>query len=171
VRAILPLALIFFGASCIFAQEQESKLVDRLLRPDMAMSNPAQTKQFSGGSRQEMSKSANVKEFSATASNAPKEFGGKKNFLSRIFGGHQFHGGDTNADVSTRSIASTAPATIGTQTSSLARSNSDGGKAVGTRQFAATGPFLERGKSQKALSAQDTPLTVDQVRELLNRNK
>jgi hypothetical protein len=164
------LAVIFFGASCLFAQEQESKLVDRLLRPDMTLSNPAQAKQFSGG-RQAASKSATVKEFSASASNVPKEFGGKKSFLSRMFGGHRFHGGETNADVSTRSIAPTAPATIGTQTSSLARSNSDEGKAVGTPQFAATGPFLERGKSQKALSAQDRPLTVDEVRELLNRNK
>lgn len=33
------------------------------------------------------------------------------------------------------------------------------------------GPFLDRGKSQKALSARDKPLTIEQVRELLNKNK
>ena len=34
-----------------------------------------------------------------------------------------------------------------------------------------TGPFLGQGKSQKALHAQDRPLTIDEVRELLNKNK
>jgi hypothetical protein len=171
VRAILPFVVIFCGASCLFAQEQESKLVDRLLRPDMTLANSAQTKQFNGAGGQAAARSASVKEFSASASAEPKEFGGKKSFLSRMFGGHRLRAGDTNADVSTRSSASAGPASLGRQTSILARSNSDEGKAVGTRQFAATGPFLERGKSQKALSAQDRPLTVDEVRELLNRNK
>ena len=39
------------------------------------------------------------------------------------------------------------------------------------RDFPGTRPFLVQGKSQKALSQQDKPLTIDQVRELLNKNK
>ena len=38
-------------------------------------------------------------------------------------------------------------------------------------EFSGTRPFLVRGKSQKALSQQDRPLSIDEVRELLNKNK
>ena len=40
-----------------------------------------------------------------------------------------------------------------------------------SHSFAGNRPFLGQGKSQKALSAQDRPLTIEQVRELLNKNK
>ena len=37
--------------------------------------------------------------------------------------------------------------------------------------FAGERPFLAEGKSQKWLHAQDHPLSIDEVRELLNKNK
>jgi hypothetical protein len=52
-----------------------------------------------------------------------------------------------------------------------ARVAQENGNGVVGVPFAGTRPFLGRGKSQKALSARDTPLTVEQVRELLNKNK
>ena len=39
------------------------------------------------------------------------------------------------------------------------------------REYASTRLFLDKGKSQKALHAQDKPLTIEQVRELLNKSK
>jgi len=39
------------------------------------------------------------------------------------------------------------------------------------REYAGNRPFLDKGKSQKSLSAQNKPLTIEQVRELLNKNK
>ncbi|MBA2744260.1 MAG: hypothetical protein H0U43_08155, partial [Chthoniobacterales bacterium] len=48
----------------------------------------------------------------------------------------------------------------------------DAQKAVATSEFDdARRPFLVQGKSQKSLSAKDEPLTLEQVRELLNKNK
>jgi hypothetical protein len=44
-------------------------------------------------------------------------------------------------------------------------------KKYATGDFAGNRPFLGQGKSQKALHAQDRPLTIDEVRELLNKNK
>jgi hypothetical protein len=44
-------------------------------------------------------------------------------------------------------------------------------RAIATRDFASSRTFLDQGKSQKALSQQDKPLTIEQVRELLNKNK
>jgi hypothetical protein len=39
------------------------------------------------------------------------------------------------------------------------------------REYAGNRPFLDRGKSQKSLDAHDKPLTIEQVRELLNKSK
>jgi hypothetical protein len=58
-----------------------------------------------------------------------------------------------------------ATATYATQS---AREN---GKNVPGAPFASSRPFSVQGKSQKALNARDTPLTIEQVRELLNKNK
>ena len=52
-----------------------------------------------------------------------------------------------------------------------ARVAPESGRSVAVGSFAGNRPFLGRGKSQKALSARDTPLTIEQVRELLNKNK
>ena len=39
------------------------------------------------------------------------------------------------------------------------------------REYASNRPFLDKGKSQKSLHALDKPLTIEQVRELLNKSK
>jgi hypothetical protein len=39
------------------------------------------------------------------------------------------------------------------------------------RDYAGIRPFLDQGKSQKSLSAQNKQLTIEQVRELLNKSK
>ena len=39
------------------------------------------------------------------------------------------------------------------------------------RDYAGTRTFLDKGKSQKILSAQSKPLTIEEVRELLNKSK
>ena len=42
---------------------------------------------------------------------------------------------------------------------------------VASRTFAGQREFREQGKSQKSLDRQNPSLTIDQVRELLNKNK
>ena len=44
-------------------------------------------------------------------------------------------------------------------------------RAIATGNFTNSRAFLDKGKSQKALSQQSKPLTIEQVRELLNKNK
>jgi hypothetical protein len=53
----------------------------------------------------------------------------------------------------------------------LVRNASDSDKKNSVAAFSGNRPFLDKGKSQKALSQHDTPLTIEQVRELLNKNK
>jgi len=69
------------------------------------------------------------------------------------------------------------PPSIGSNPTELAvapyatQSARENGKNVPGTPFAGSRRFLVQGKSQKALNARDTPLTIEQVRELLNKNK
>ena len=44
-------------------------------------------------------------------------------------------------------------------------------QAISSTDYAAQRRFVEQGKSQKSLGRQNPPLTIEQVRELLNKNK
>ena len=57
------------------------------------------------------------------------------------------------------------------QTPSGLRNAPQAGKKVASRVYPGNRPFLGEGKSQKSLNQQNAPLTIDQVRELLNKNK
>jgi hypothetical protein len=61
--------------------------------------------------------------------------------------------------------------TFSTSSTVQVRETTDNDKKVGTRGFAGERSFLAQGKSQKALDRRNPPLTLDQVRELLNKNK
>jgi hypothetical protein len=47
----------------------------------------------------------------------------------------------------------------------------ESGTTSPTRDFGGSRPFLAEGKSQKALRTKNKPLTIEQVRELLNKSK
>ena len=47
----------------------------------------------------------------------------------------------------------------------------DANRVVASRDFADRRQFTAQGKSQKSLDRQNPPMTIDQVRELLNKNK
>lgn len=154
--------LAFATAAC--AQEQERKLVDRLLNPDTKLSNPDQNKKFNGGT-EAPTRSASTKAFYVSEKKLTKSFLADRQAPTSTF--------------STRNYT-TKPATVPTSPpmkvfqTKKARdisTNSSSTKKYATRDFAGNRPFLGQGKSQKALHAQDRPLTIDEVRELLNKNK
>ncbi len=77
------------------------------------------------------------------------------------------------ADISSRSIIPKSGEPYPTPAySDGARNASDADKSLSVLNFRDRDrAFLVRGKSQKALSAQDRQLTIAEVRELLNKNK
>ena len=55
--------------------------------------------------------------------------------------------------------------------SSLVQTASDEGKVAATREYTDGRPIIGKGTRQKILNQEDKPLTIDQVRELLNKSK
>ncbi len=166
----LLLGLMIF-TSAARAQEQENKLVDRLLRPDTSLSNSAQNKKFTAVEGTSIDKKFVAREFYSGKPKPARTFGDAKSFLSKIFGTGKYGHADATANAKTNAEPAYANAKFQTQKSSLARSSSFAGKSAKTREYADNRPFLGEGTRQKQLSQQEHPMTIDEVRELLNKSR
>jgi hypothetical protein len=170
VRMIIVSMALLAVVSATSAQEQESKLVDRIMKPNMSLVNSAQNKEF-GTTGTSIVKQAPSKSFRTADKSLAKPFAAGRPFSPRQFATRHFGAGDAIANTSTRTQLTktdpihVAPSVYGTRVAP------ENGRSLTVAPFAGNRPFLGRGKSQKALSAQDTPLTIEQVRELLNKNK
>ena len=166
MRAAVLFALAFLAlATAGYAQEQERKLVDRLLSPDTKLSNSEQNKKFNGGT-EAATRSASTKTFYVSEKKLTKSFVADRQAPTSSFSTRSYT--TKSATVPTSSLPMKGFETKKAQNVST---NAYPTKKYATRDFAGNRPFLEQGKSQKALRAQDRPLTIDEVRELLNKNK
>src|SRR6266480_797745 len=148
VRKLVATSLLLVAAfSFARAQDQESKLVDRLLRPDMTLQNAAQKKTFIAAGGTSINKQATVGTFYVQEKSNSKGFSGTRGFSAQQFNSQSFPNTRSTRD---------AP-------------QSD--KKIASHSYAENRPFLDQGKSQKSLNRQNAPLTIEQVRELLNKNK
>jgi hypothetical protein len=153
------------------AQDQEKKLIDRLLKPDMTLQNDAQTKKFVGDGSASINKRANVGTFYVHQKPRSKNFSATRDFATTEFYSQTYRGGRTAHEVSSQQTLSNSKSAYANQTAHSVRDAAQSGKKVPSRAYAGNRPFLDEGKSQKSLNRQNEPLTIEQVRELLNKNK
>jgi hypothetical protein len=146
------------------AQDQDRKLVQRLLEPDMKLQNSAQNKKFSGISDLTTA-SASTHQFYVPDRKLTRNFAGTHEFATGAFRSRSF--------ATKTAYVHRAPGTrtFATKTARDVRAAREAPAKFPAREFAGTWPFLGRGKSQQALHAQDHPLSIDEIRELLNKNK
>jgi hypothetical protein len=156
--------------SCARAQDQERKLVDRLLRPDMTMQNSEQKKRFIADGTS-INKKATVGTFYVEKKSNSKTFAGTHEFSTREFNSRSFHGSRSSFENSPHQVIGNSGYAYPTRAARSSRDAPQSHKKVASRAYAENRPFLEEGKSQKSLSRQNAPLTIEQVRELLNKNK
>jgi hypothetical protein len=152
------------------AQEQEHKLVERLLKPDTALQNHAQNKKFKFANAS-IDKRAQVGAFYVQEKSRPKSFTAVRGFGTRGFGSRSFYETDWKASASSQPAPIGARRSYATSNATSAHAAHDAEKETDTRDFAANRPFRVEGKSQKSLSRKNPPMTIEQVRELLNKNK
>ena len=162
--------LIIAGPCCVHAQDQEKKLVDRLLKPDMALQNEAQNKKFVGDGSASMNKRANVGTFFFHQKSHSKSFG-TQDFSTTQFYSQTYRGGRTAHEVSSQQTVGNSKAAYANQTARGIGNAPQSGKKVPSRAYAGNRPFLDQGTNQKSLNKKNEPLTIEQVRELLNKNK
>src|SRR6266480_2037794 len=164
VRLSLLVLAFLALATASYAQEQERKLVDRLLSPNTKLANPDQNKKFTGG-LEAPTRSAATKSFYISEKKLSKSFVADRSAPTTSFRTRNYP--TQAATVPTLQPMRDFP----TKKASAASQAAHPTKRYATRDFAGNRPFLGQGKSQKSLHAQDRPLTIDEVRELLNKNK
>ena len=171
VRWILPIATLFAFVSTAVGQRQDDKLIERLLRPNVSTVNPAQTKQFrTKGSEAE--KELSVKNIILSDNTVvTPAFESSRTLSPREFAVRHFRTGSSSTDQN-KQFRETESATVEIFSSaSASRVAAENDHHVMTDSFRGTRSFAIEGKSQKALHGYDRPLTIEQVRELLNKNK
>jgi len=169
VRTRLAIAFVLLSIASANAQQQDKKLLDRLLKPDASLQLNVQDKQFVAGGAV-LTKKARTKPFFVSQRSWEKQYGGTKEFQAKEFAAAQSRFASRQADTSSRNKLTKIDSPYST-TAYVTRDAIDAAKKVDTADYPGARPFLLRGKSQKSLSAQDRQLTIDEVRELLNKNK
>jgi hypothetical protein len=170
VRFALYFCLLFTLAGIACAQEQEKKLLDRLLKPDMSLQSEAQGKQFVANGAT-ITRKAHTKSFFVSERKPERGFWNTKRVDAKEFATESSRDAQKTANLSTRTRIAKADVPYSTSIYGDVRTLHDAGKAAPVSDYPGTRPFLDKGKSQKSLSAQHPPLTIDEVRELLNKNK
>lgn len=168
---LVALLTLLIGISPTVAQEQENKLMDRLLKPNTSLANSAQNKKFVATGGGSFDKRAPSKSFYSPEKTLTRTFTGEQAFTPQQFAARHFRAGDSAAYLSTRSQLTKNDRIINTPPAPGVRVAPESAATTPVREFAGNRPFLARGKSQKALQAHNRPLTIEQVRELLNKSK
>src|SRR5688572_21119559 len=99
---LAPLMTFLIGVSTAGAQTQEKKLVDRLLRPDTSMVNPAQEKRFVATGTASFEKHIPARNFYHREKTLTKPYSGERNLTSPQVAARPFGLGDSPAHLSAR---------------------------------------------------------------------
>jgi hypothetical protein len=171
VRKSVAIWLLALAAlSSVRGQDQERKLVDRLLRPDMNLHNDVQNKKFIADGTS-INKRASVGTFYVQKKSNSKSYSGTGQFSTQQFNSQPFHSKRGTFQTSSQQAMGNSRSAYASQTARGVRDAPQSDKKVAIRTYAENRPFLDEGKSQKSLNQQNAPLTIEQVRELLNKNK
>ena len=171
VRSFAVCTVLAILICCACGQDQERKLIDRLLKPDMALQNDAQNKRFASDGSASINKRASVGSFYIHQQTSSKDFSATRDFATSRFYSQTYRSGRRAYEASSQQTVATSQFAHANHTASGVRDAPQSGKKVASRAYAGNRPFLDEGKSQKSLNQKNAPLTIDQVRELLNKNK
>jgi hypothetical protein len=136
----------------------------------MTLENSAQNKKFVAD-RTPINKKATVGTFYVQKKSDSKAFYGIRDFFTRQFNSQSYPGQHSASGISSHQALGNSRSAYANQTAHGPRDAPQSEKKVASRSYADNRPFLDEGKSQKSLTRKNKPLTIDEVRELLNKNK
>jgi len=172
VNLRFSLILFLLASSLAHAQQQERKMEDRIMRPDMTLGAAEQNKGF-----------GTQKSFSSSSSSSSKPFSflphfALKGFFSKTYSGSKNYWTGDYQPYARNSNLGLAKAPQGSEkhfeTKTMAVSDArEGGKGYAANSIFPTKQGHQEGKSQKALTQETAgkPMSIDEVRDLLNKNK
>ena len=170
MRYLLIIPLILLAGSPVRAQETESRM-QKIMHPDKNAASNLQDKSFYGGKTFNQTTSpAYTKNFYFTEHYSPKDYSTKSYYGVTPYSTGKFetHGANTKGNYEIPNASKKADSkTFETKESSSS------GKSYSISGYQ-TREFRDKGKSQALFDQQkkeEKPMTVDQVRDLLNKSK
>ena len=169
MRWLLTICLTCLCFSADWAQQREPSLVDRLLRPNMELQNNAQGKKFVASSAA-IRYRGSVGTFLLQPNRVEKSFDNTPALTTTDYPSRSLTTPRAIPSAQNRRANIPGPV-VGSSSVRDIHSAHEAHTASASRTFADQHQFQEQGKSQKSLDRQNPPMTIDQVRDLLNKNK
>ena len=142
--------------------------MDRLLRPNAALGNDSQNKKFIAD-KASIDRHARVSTFYLQKRHEATAYSNTREFNTGKFSGRSYDAKTGNSLLAARS---TSPMrSYDTPSARASVELRDSHRTVSGSNFAGNRPFLDEGKSQKSLDRKNKPMTIDDIRELLNKSK
>ena len=152
-------------------QTQDDKLVGRLLRPNLSKTNVAQTERFETKGRA-FEKDFSTKTFALSEPTISRQaFDSNRTIAPGDFAVRHFRTGPSSTEQKKPLLESATVEVFSSASSSRAAWENSIAPNRLPDAFRGSRSFAIKGKSQKALHAYDRALTIEEVRELLNKNK
>lgn len=145
--------------------------MDRLLSPDLTLQSSVGDKQFNPGGGSISTKKAATKSFYLRQRLPEKNYPDARRLEPKEFRTNESAFAQRQANTEPRASLTSLNKTYQTGKAYQAGEARNAEKKVAATEFSGTRTFLIRGKSQKSLDARNRPMTIDEVRELLNKNK
>jgi len=139
-----------------------------LLRPNLELHNNAQGKKFLASSAV-VEHRGSVGTFLLQPNRAEKSFVNTHALTTKEYPSRSV--GTKPKISSTQNRTANIPEPVGTSSVRDIHSANNPHNVTANRTFADQHQFRDQGKSQKSLDRQNPPMTIDQVRDLLNKNK
>jgi hypothetical protein len=171
VRFLIVALISMLFCAAASAQEQERKLIDRVLKPNTELQGSEQNKAFSGGKAFDRAGSLQVKNFEFVEKVRPKDYNAGTFTGAKSWAGN-FSFAARAANTKAGAIPSVTDKIYETKPV-VVKESPEAGKTVATRETQ-TGEFLIQGKSQRLFdyeNANRRTMSIDEVRTLLNKNK
>jgi hypothetical protein len=171
---LMLLAVVPLSGAQEARPENESEGMKRILHPSLNPATSLQDMSFYGGADKGFStKSGNVKSFQWIDLFRLKSFAGSKKYGAKDYWTGDYEAGGKKARTQGNYSIPNAETKAEVKTNPV-KEDRDAGKTQETRDYDKNRPYLVPGKAQKALDSEQEaqkPLTVDDVRKLLNTTR
>src|SRR5439155_20305252 len=139
-KVFTPFLVLLVTFSFARAQDQESKLVERLLRPDMTLQNTTQNKKFIADGAS-INKKATVGTFYFQQKSNSRSFSNTHEFSARQFNSEAFQGTRAASGISSQQPIGNSQLSYSTRPARV-RDAHDAANAATSRAFAENPPYL-----------------------------
>lgn len=176
MRAVRFIVLWLFVCACCFAQQDNKKLLERVLaKPDMSLINPMNEKKFDGGGFL-LKKAPKASPFLYDQKASTQKYRNVRSFLgfkNPWFGKRVYE--SNQASVWSKTLIVNADTQFPVESARTSKFYQADKKASRREDPVKTSTYLGRGSAQGRLDQIsekiDKNMTIEQVREILNKNR